>query len=102
MKTFKNADELFENMTPERHERVMAKAKAIQANINLIELRKKSGATQQQVADRLHVSQSNVAQIESRGDIQLSTLMQYLHAIGATLDAQAVLSDGTRVSLMVG
>ena len=74
----------------------------MQASIRLTELRKAQNTTQQQVAEKLNVSQSNIAQMEGRGDIQLSTLLQYLHAMGVTLDMQAVRPDGSRVMLMQG
>ena len=101
MTTFTNADERFNTLPPERQGRIMAKAQAMQASIRLAELRKEQNTTQQQLAQKLNVSQSNIAQMEGRGDIQLSSLLQYLHAIGAKLDVQAVLPNGTRVPLLL-
>lgn len=101
MTTIKNVDELFAKLPLESLERIEAKAKAAQAHINLINLRKQQKTTQADIAKRLHVSQANVSQMEQRGDMPLSSLLQYLHAIGAKLDACAVLPDGSRVSLLV-
>ena len=101
MKTFIDADEHLNSLSPERQMRIMAKAKAMQASIRLAELRKEQNTTQAQLAERLHVSQSNISQIEGRGDIQLSNLVQYLHAIGAKLDLRAVFPDGSSVPLLV-
>ena len=39
---------------------------------------------------------------EMQGDMQLSTLLRYVHAIGATIDLQAVLPDGSRVTVLNG
>lgn len=45
-------------------------------------LRQALGLTQVELAKRLEVTQGNVAQIEKRGDLLVSTLASYLHAIG--------------------
>lgn len=102
MKTFTNFRDTFDALPADRQERIKAKAQAIQAHINLINLRKEQKTTQQELAERLHVSQSNISQLEQRGDMPLSSLLQYLHALGATLDMQAVMPDGSRVTLIQG
>ena len=102
MSTFTRHSDIMEAMPVERHERIRAKAQALQAQLNLINLRKTQKTTQRELADRLHVSQSNISQLEQRGDMPLSSVLEYLHAIGATLDMQAVLPDGTRVTLLRG
>lgn len=45
-------------------------------------LRQALGLTQVELAKRLEVTQGNVAQIEKRGDLLVSTLASYLHAVG--------------------
>lgn len=45
-------------------------------------LRQALGLTQVELAKRLEVTQGNVAQLEKRGDLLVSTLASYLHAIG--------------------
>lgn len=55
----------------------------------LREIRKLAGLTQAQVADRLQIRQSAVTQLENRKDIQVSTLRDYLGAMGATLRIHA-------------
>lgn len=102
MSTFTRHSDVMEAMPAERQERIRAKAQALQAQLNLINLRKTQKTTQRELADRLHVSQSNISQLEQRGDMPLSSVLEYLHAIGATLDMQAVLPDGTRVTLLRG
>ncbi len=102
MSTFVDADDRFNALPLERQARIMAKAKAMQASLRLAELRKAQKTTQAQLAERLHVSQSNVAQMEGRGDIQLSALIQYAHALGATLNLELVMPDGTHQPIMTG
>ncbi len=47
-------------------------------------LRERRGQTQQGVADQLAVSQSRVSKIEHQPNIYLSTLQEYVEALGAT------------------
>lgn len=55
----------------------------------LREIRKLAGLTQAQVAERLQIVQSAVTRLENRKDIHVSTLRDYLGAMGATLRIQA-------------
>lgn len=50
--------------------------------MGLAALRQAFGLTQVELAKRLEVTQGNVAQIEKRGDLLVSTLASYLHAVG--------------------
>lgn len=53
---------------------------------HLVGLRQQLGLTQQQVAERMNISQPTVSQFESeRSDPQLSTLQRYARALGARL-----------------
>jgi DNA-binding XRE family transcriptional regulator len=50
----------------------------------LVKVRKDQGLTQKAVADRLGVSQANIAAFEKHGnDPKLSTIRRYAHAVGA-------------------
>jgi DNA-binding XRE family transcriptional regulator len=55
------------------------------ARPSLAEVRGKAGLTQQQMAERLGISQADVSKLERRGDVRLSTLHAYARALGATL-----------------
>lgn len=55
----------------------------------LREIRMLAGLTQAQVAERLQIGQSAVTRLESRKDIHVSTLREYLGSMGATLRIQA-------------
>ena len=50
--------------------------------MGLAALRQALGLTQVELAKRLEVTQGNIAQIEKRGDLLVSTLASYLHAVG--------------------
>ena len=49
---------------------------------NLIDLRKKAGLTQEQIAEVLHTQKSNISRLENANSPKLSTIEQYAHAVG--------------------
>jgi transcriptional regulator with XRE-family HTH domain len=68
--------------------------------LTLAALRETRGLTQTAVAQALEVSQPNVARIEAREDHYLSTLSEYIAALGGHLEITAVFPD-QRISLVV-
>lgn len=74
-------------------------ADAVDSHIGhrLREIRKLAGLTQAQVAERLHVVQSAVTRLESRKDIHVSTLRDYLGAMGATLRIHAQFDNAATI-----
>lgn len=66
---------------------------------NLAAIRKAGQMTQAQVAKRLGVGQAAVSRIESRDDLLLSTLSEYLEAAGATDSRIVVRLHGVEVEL---
>jgi len=76
---------------------------AISVSVWLPELRRQAGLTQEQLAERLGVTQSWVSQVESETDVRLSTVSAYVAALGGRLRLCATLPgsqdiDLTRVS----
>jgi transcriptional regulator with XRE-family HTH domain len=59
----------------------------------LSELRRESGLSQLEMAEELSVSQASVSKIERQDDPQVSTLMRYLGALGATLELRVIFPD---------
>lgn len=86
--------ELRKGMDPERRARNAEKTAAIPAAIDLAELRGARNLTQEELAERLKISQSNVSRLEHRDDILLSTLRQVVEAMGGELKVEAVFQDG--------
>jgi transcriptional regulator with XRE-family HTH domain len=62
--------------------------------IELAEIRHEAGVTQAEMAARLRTTQGSVSQLERRGDVLLSTLSEYLNALGA--EARITVSIGER------
>src|SRR5450755_4248686 len=63
----------------------------------LDELRSAKRLTQADMAEMLDVPQSSISRIEQRADMYLSTLRNYVHAMGGVLQIQAIFPDGGAV-----
>ncbi len=74
--------EVEKRMTPEQIARSQAKAEIMLTGILIAELRGESGLTQQQLADKLGVTQQAISKIESGSEIELSTLRRLLRVLG--------------------
>ncbi len=76
-------DEMIARMPPEDQREVEKRAAVLIAqHMALREVRKAMGKTQATVAKALGIKQENVARIEARGDMLLSTLRGYVQALG--------------------
>lgn len=79
-------NELKSMMSKDSIERAEKKAQDILFNIKLADLRKEAGMKQQDIKS---FSQSGLSKIESRSDMKISTLREYLHSIGMELEIRA-------------
>lgn len=66
---------------------------AARESVSLVELRRRAGKTQAEVAEALGVRQSDVSKLERRADVRLSTLRRYVAALGGKLDIAIRLPD---------
>ena len=64
--------------------------------VRLYELRHAEALSQVEVAGRLEITQSAVSKLEHADDVRVSTLRQYLDALGARLELVAVFDDDDR------
>jgi transcriptional regulator with XRE-family HTH domain len=84
---------------PIRRAKVDEEKRALHIVLALAELRNARGATQGEVARRLDVSQANISRIEHEENIFLSTLRDYIDALGGRLELRAVFPDGAVINL---
>jgi predicted transcriptional regulator len=73
-------------LSAEAIERVTKRAEAELQELTLRELRQGLAFTQQQVADRADMTQSELSRLESRSDHRISTLRRYVEAMGGELE----------------
>ncbi len=69
--------------------------------MTLRELRRERKFSQTELADGMHISQGDVSRIEKRSDMKVSTLDNFVNALGGTLEIHAIFPEKT-VSVMMG
>ena len=81
---------------PGAKERIAAKRVETLEEIRLYELRHAEVVSQAELAGRLDVTQGAISKLEHADDVRVSTLRQYLEALGARLELVAVFEDEER------
>lgn len=79
---------------PERIAARRVEAKAELERIGFGKLRQARRQTQVAVANKLKIQQGAVSRMEKRSDLLLSTLREYVGALGGRLEVRAVFPDG--------
>ena len=69
--------------------------------MDLRTLREATGLTQEELAQRIAISQSQLSKLERREDHRISTIRRYVAALGGELEIVAVV-DGKRILLASG
>src|SRR5438445_12275014 len=90
-KNFKN---LRDKMSPALRERARELAKKYRAEMALDELREAREMTQQHLAKILGVNQAAVSKMERRTDMYISTLQDFVRAMGGRLVISALFPEG--------
>lgn len=85
--------ELRAKMSPEAQVRAAARAEAMLVEMQLQELRKTRKVTQVEVAKAMSVEQATVSKLEHRDDMYVSTLREYVKALGGELKLVASFPD---------
>jgi DNA-binding Xre family transcriptional regulator len=91
----RNFRELEAKMSPEARARAEAKAKKMLAEMPLDELREARSMTQVHLAKILGVNQAAVSKMERRADMYVSTLQDFVKAMGGELKIVARFPEGT-------
>lgn len=79
--------EIGDNLPTERKARIETRARDLEVEyLTLQELRQAAGLTQAGVSQEVGIPQSSVSWLEKGSDMLLSTLRQYIEAIGGKLN----------------
>ena len=89
----KNFSALRAQMTPEAQARAAARAEAMLVQMQLQELRRTRNTTQTEVAKAMNVEQASISKLERREDMYVSTLREYVRALGGELKLVASFPD---------
>jgi DNA-binding XRE family transcriptional regulator len=84
---------------PEAEARIAAYRRSNRAILRLAQAREERGVTQEELARALEVGQAHVSRVEHRTDLLLSTVHDYVAALGGELHLQAVFPDGQQIDL---
>ena len=85
--------ELRARMSPDSQARAAARAEAMLLEMQLQELRKARSITQIEVARSMSVEQAAISRLERREDMYVSTLRDYIRALGGELKLVASFPD---------
>ena len=80
-------------MSPDAQARASAHTEAMLVEMGLQELRKSRQMTQVELANVLNIEQAAVSKTESRPDMYVSTLREYIRAMGGDLQLVAKFPD---------
>lgn len=96
----KTLEEKLESLSPRRRAKIAARTEELIAEEkSLGELRRARALTQKTLARKLGIGQESVSKLESRSDLMLSTLRNYVEALGGRLDLVAKFPNSPPVSL---
>ena len=90
----KNFNALREKMPLEAQERARTKAREYAQSMALDELRQAREMTQEHLARILGVNQTAISKLEHRADMYVSTLRDFVKAMGGRLRIEAVFPEG--------
>jgi predicted XRE-type DNA-binding protein len=80
-------DQVIAELPPERREQVDARYQELKQEVEgLRELREITGKVQLEIATALNIKQPSVSKIEKQTDMYLSTLRNYIEAVGGELE----------------
>ncbi|MEL6459501.1 MAG: XRE family transcriptional regulator [Cyanobacteria bacterium J06641_2] len=96
----KNLQSIWDNLPEERKKRIQARTEELETEyLSLQELRKAAGLTQAEISRILEMPQPNVSRLEQESDMLLSTLRNYIHAMGGNITISVELPDKPPVRL---
>ena len=82
--------ELTKVLSPEWRECIQQRKEQLRQEMTLAELRRAFSLTQDTLARTLKVKQAEISKIENRADMLMSTLRNFVQAMGGDLEVRAV------------
>jgi hypothetical protein len=96
----RNVNDVIRKLNPAQRKKVEARAaQLIAEEMTLRQLRQACRLTQQKVAKSLRIGQEGVSKIERRSDLLISTLREYVRAMGGQLSLVVEFPDRKPVVL---
>ena len=90
----KRLQKFWDSLPEDQKEEIKRESEALKTEYNsLQEIRKELELSQQDVADSMGVKQESISKLENRDDIKISTLKEYLGAMGAKLKIVVEFND---------
>ena len=90
----RNVNEIINALSPGQRKKVEARAaRLIAEEMTLQQLRHARRLTQQKIAKSLNIGQEGVSKLEKRSDLLISTLREYVEAMGGNLSLIAEFPD---------
>jgi hypothetical protein len=97
----KNVNDIINKLSPTQRKRVETRAaQLIAEEMTLQQLRQACKLTQQKVAKSLRIGQEGVSRLEKRSDLLISTLRDYVQAMGGQLSLIVEFPDREPVILL--
>lgn len=90
----KNWKEIRKDLGAERESRIKARVREEIDRLSLNQLREARNLTQTSLAELLGIPQGGVSRLERRADMYVSTLRNYIRAMGGELRITAVFPNG--------
>jgi N-methylhydantoinase B/oxoprolinase/acetone carboxylase alpha subunit len=87
-------NELKKKITPIQLQNIATKVEHLKGEMSLMELRQARKQTQISLSETLHVGQAAVAKMEKRVDMYVSSLRDFVQAMGGELEVVAKFPEG--------
>ncbi|MGH1351790.1 MAG: helix-turn-helix domain-containing protein [Methyloligellaceae bacterium] len=95
-----NLQKIWDKLPEKRRQKINKRAIELkQQYLTLQELRSDLGLTQSMLSEKLDVPQSNLSRLENSTDMRISTLRQYIEAMGGELELTVKLPGKEPVTL---
>ncbi len=95
-----NLNDYIAKLPKKRRNKIEERSQALLAEVNTLqELRKALHHSQTKIAKKLHVNQAAVSKIERRTDMYVSTLRDFIEAMGGSLEIVAKFPGSTPVRI---